>query len=283
MWPKLLTLLNSELILSMGRAAIVLVLGLILMRALSASLGRLFIKRMSPQQVMILRRASAYMVLGLTLVIVLKELGFDLSVLLGAAGIFTVALGFASQTTASNLISGLFLIGERSFELGQVIQVGQTTGEVLSIDMLSVKIRTFDNLYVRLPNETLLKSEIINLSKHPIRRIDTILYVSYETDLEALRTLLLQIMEENPLALAEPNPTTYFLGFGESSMQVRFSVWTASENVFLMRSAIAEVTKKALDRAGIAYPYPRSIVELKSPPASAGPPGEESEEKPPSP
>ena len=83
-----------------------------------------------------------------------------------AAGLLTVALGFAAQTSASNLISGLFLLGERPFVVGDVIRLASgITGEVVGIDLLSVKIRTFDNLLVRVPNETLLKSELTNLTR----------------------------------------------------------------------------------------------------------------------
>ena len=112
----------------------------------------------------------------------LRELGFKLSVLLGAAGVLTVAVGFASQTSASNIISGLFLLGERPFSVGDVIRVGSTTGEVLSIDLLSAKLRTFENLFVRIPNETLIKSEVTNLSRLPVRRLDLKIGIAYKEE-----------------------------------------------------------------------------------------------------
>ena len=86
----------------------------------------------------LLKRAIFYGIMILMSMSALRELGFDLSVILGAAGILSVAIGFASQTSASNLISGLFLMMERPFSIGDVIRVEQTTGEVISIDLLSV-------------------------------------------------------------------------------------------------------------------------------------------------
>ncbi|MFN9975907.1 MAG: mechanosensitive ion channel family protein, partial [Phycisphaerae bacterium] len=112
----------------------------------------------------------------------LDSLGFDLKVLLGAAGILTVAVGFAAQTSASNLISGLFLMFERPFVVGNSIVIGDLRGEVVAIDMLSTKIRTFTNMMVRIPNETLVKSNIVNLSYFPIRRVDLEVGVAYSSD-----------------------------------------------------------------------------------------------------
>ena len=78
----------------------------------------------------------------------------------GTAGIAGIAIGFASQTSVSNIISGIFLISERPFSVGDQIQVGTTKGIILSIDLLSVKLRTFENQLIRIPNESLIKSGV---------------------------------------------------------------------------------------------------------------------------
>ena len=168
----MLEMIGGEFALQILRAVVVAVLGLVVARLASAGLGRLAGRRASPHQMMLLRRGSFYLILALFLVSALHQLGFNLGVLLGAAGILTVAIGFASQTSASNLISGLFLLAEKPFAIGDTIRVGTTTGEVLSVDLLSVKLRTFDNLYVRIPNESLIKAEMTNLTKFPIRRLE---------------------------------------------------------------------------------------------------------------
>jgi small-conductance mechanosensitive channel len=95
-----------------------------------------------------------------------------LGILLGTAGILTVALAFASQTSMSNVISGLFLIADNPFQVGDILQVGTTVGVVLEIGLLSVNLRKFDNTFVRPPNELLIKQEFWNLTKYPIRRLD---------------------------------------------------------------------------------------------------------------
>ena len=206
---------------------------------------------------MIVSRAVYYLLLGLFLVSALHELGFSLSILMGAAGILSVAVGFASQTSASNLISGLFLIVERPFSVGDVITLGNTTGEVLSIDLLSVKLRTFDNLYVRIPNETVIKSEVTTLTKFPIRRIDLQLGVAYKEDISKVRDLLFEIAENNPLSLEEPKPLFIFLGFGDSSINLQFSVWAKRENFLDLKNSIQTEIKTAFEQAGVEIPFPQ--------------------------
>ncbi len=162
------------------RAAFVFVVGIGLAIFLPRRVRHL---NLHPQQRLILRSFIRYGLIVVTVIWTLSLLGIDLSVLFGAAGILTVALGFASQASASNLISGLFLMFESHFVVGDIITVGDITGEVTSIDPLSVKVRTFQNLSVRIPNETMLKANVTNLSGYPIRRYDLKLMVGHSEDI----------------------------------------------------------------------------------------------------
>ncbi len=248
--------LSNETSMRVIRALILVAIGFVLAKVLSDIPKRLLRKRLDRHQIMIAKRAIFYTVLALFLASALRQLGFQLGVLLGAAGILTVAIGFASQTSASNLISGLFLIGEKPFGVGDIIRVGDTTGEVLSIDPLSVKLRTFDNLYVRIPNETLIKSEVTTLTKFPIRRFDFMLGVAYKEDIGRVREILEEVAEKNNLCLVEPKPLFIFQGLGESSLDIQFSVWAKRENFLALRNSIQEEVKLALDAAGIEIPFP---------------------------
>ena len=239
------------------RAVLLLVGSALAARLLGRSIQHLIARHAGPQQAMLARRLTAYGVFALGIVMALRQLGFELTALLGAAGIFTVAVGFAAQTSASNVISGLFLMSERSFGVGDVIRVGTTTGEVISIDMLSVKLRTFDNLLVRLPNEMLVKSEITTLSHFPIRRVDVLLDCAYEQDLENMRAALMRVADRNPLCLEEPKPLFIVTGFGDNGVDVQFSAWAARENFLDMRTSLLCEIKRVFDEEGLEFPYPQ--------------------------
>ncbi len=249
------------------RALVLLVVGVVLARLAGLGVGRLAVRRFGPSQGILARRVVWYGLLFLVLATVLRELGFDLGVLLGAAGILTVAIGFASQTSASNLISGLFLLAERPFTVADIVTVGTTTGEVIAIDLLSVKLRTFDNLLVRIPNETLLKSEIRNLSAFPIRRVDIPVGVAYDSDLERVRDVLFETADNHPLCLDEPRPLFQVLAFGQSSVDLQFSVWAARENFLTVKTAMYIEIRRTFAEKGITIPLPQRVVHSAPGPA----------------
>lgn len=248
-------LVEQRHVLTGMRAVLLLLTGLLVSHLLARFTVKLA-KSMTTHHQVLLKRLVYWLVLSLFLASVLKQLGFSLSVLLGAAGVLTVAIGFASQTSASNLISGLFLIGEKPFQLGDIIKVGETTGEVLSIDLLSVKLRTFDNLFVRIPNESLIKTQMTNMTRFPIRRFDLQVGVAYKENIKHVRELLLSVADNNPLSLDEPAPLFVFNGFGDSSLNIQFSVWTKRENFRDLRNSLQEEVKNAFDAAGIELPFP---------------------------
>lgn len=245
---------------AVARAAAYLIAGGLLSRVVRFGVQRA-LAHLEPGQRVLLARIASYAVLVLFVISALRQFGFDFTVLLGAAGIVTVAVGFASQTSASNLISGLFLILERAVQPGDVVTVGGRTGEVISVDLLSTKLRTFDNLLVRIPNETMVKSEIVSLNRFPIRRVDITVGVAYDSDLGLVQKTLLDVAHRNPLGLDEPAPLLIANGFGASSVDYMLAVWAKSENFLTLRNALTREIKEAFDAAGIEIPFPQTTLQ----------------------
>ncbi len=262
-------------VLDILRALLVLVVGLMLARLAARTIERVLLRHQDRQVAMLARKGVFWSLTALVLVTALHQLGFNLGVLIGAAGILTVAIGFASQTSASNLISGLFLLGEKPFAVGDSITVGDVTGEVLSIDALSVKLRTFDNIFVRIPNESILKDRVRTISRFPIRRFDLKLTVAFEEDLVALEKVLRSASDGNQVALQEPRPLFMLLGYEEWGIGVQFSVWGPRSEFFALRTSLTREVQQALKEAGIRIPYRRLEVSGHSEALSASPPPQE--------
>ena len=256
LWMTLMTLLTAERLGIGARALAIGVGGLLLARLLPRILERTALKPVGPDVATMLKRFVRYAVLGLFSAMVLTELGFDLSVLLGAAGVLTVALGFASQTSASNVISGLFLIFERPFATGDWIRIGATSGEVIGIDLLSVKLRTVENLFVRVPNEAVMKAEITNVTRFPIRRLDLSISIAYREDVARVRQLLLAMVDEHPLVLDEPRPVCRFVSYGASGVDLLLATWTTREQFIGLKDELGGLVKQCLDAAGVEIPFP---------------------------
>lgn len=238
------------------RAGLVVATGVPLILILSRWTRRLVSHRYTPQEGMVAGKVVLYLGFLIILVTVLMEMGFSLAPLLGAAGIMGIALGFAAQTSVSNVISGFFLMAEKPFVVNDLVQVGQTTGRILSIDMLSVKLRTFDNRFVRIPNENLVKTEFINLTRFPIRRADITVGVAYKEDVTRVREILFQVAREHPRVLMEPEPQFYFQDYGASSLDFLFGIWTRSDHFFEVRNEVREEIKRRFDEEGIEIPFP---------------------------
>ncbi|MDY6468683.1 mechanosensitive ion channel family protein [Acinetobacter faecalis] len=258
----LFTNINTDRLTEILVAVILCLIGFLIARFISNTFIRTIGSRFNAHQRLIWRRGIFYFIFLLFFMTSLKEAGFKLSVFLGAAGILTVALGFASQTSASNLISGIFLIGEGSFEIGDTIQItlirGHTIeGEVISIDLLSVKLLTQDNIYVRLPNEQLIRAPVQNLSKFPIRRIPITLAINFHEDIIKVREVLLDVANKYPLVLTDPKPAVTVTAFRESSIELLFAVWCQQQNFLKVRDEMQERIRNGFLENQIEIPVPK--------------------------
>ncbi len=253
---EFIELLKGSHLYALIQASVLFIVGFILARVISSAVVNTIKHKMTAHGQLFLKRTIFYGILALVTISALDNIGLDLSILLGAAGVFTVALGFASQTSASNLISGVFLMIERPFSITDVIRVNDITGEVISIDLLSVKLRTFDNLFVRIPNESMIKSAVTTLTKYPIRRADLKIAIAYKEDIEKVRDILMEIAAKNLICLEEPAPIFILTGFGSSSVDIQFSVWSRRENFLALKNAMYMDIKKTFDKLGIEIPFP---------------------------
>ena len=254
--------INADRLTELLVALMLSLIGFLIARFVSNTFIRTIGSRFNAHQQLVWRRGIFYFIFLIFVMASLKEAGFKLSVFLGAAGILTVALGFASQTSASNLISGMFLIGEGSFEIGDTIQItlirGHTIeGEVISIDLLSVKLLTQDNVYVRLPNEQLIRAPVHNLSKFPIRRIPITLAINFHEDIIKVREVLLDVAQKYPLVLADPKPAVTVTAFRESSIELLFAVWCQQENFLKVRDEMQERIRNGFLENQIEIPVPK--------------------------
>ncbi len=238
------------------RALVLICIAWPLIHAGARLLERTLKKHVSAQAAMLGYQFVNYGGALLLLLTVLREFGFDISTLIGAAGIAGVAIGFAAQTSLSNLISGFFLIWEKPFAVEDVIKTQNTVGVVVAIDLLSTKIRTFDNTLVRIPNETLIKTEVTTITKYDIRRFDINLGVAYKEDVGKVIRVLKEVANANPFCLDEPEPLVLFLGFGDSSLNFLFGVWFAKADFLALRNSIQKEVHDRFREEDIEIAFP---------------------------
>jgi len=169
------------------RVGLTIVVGILLVGLIVAIIRRVISKRLDTRNGAVIVKVVQYAGIALIVINAFEAAQVDLSALLGAAGIAGIAIGFAAQTSVSNFISGFFLVSDKTFAVGDILTVDGITGEVYAIETLSVKLKTFDNRLVRIPNETLIKSNVINVTRFPVRRLNIQVTVPHGTDIARAR------------------------------------------------------------------------------------------------
>src|SRR6056297_2767678 len=235
---------------------LLVVLGFLLVRIVDFFVRRTITRNASEQAKAIFHKIITYGGWALIALLVLSELGLRLSAILGAAGVVGIAVGIASQKSLGNIISGFFLMSDKTFEVGDVISVGTVTGVVHSLDLLSVKLRTFNNTLIRIPNDSIISTEITNITRFPIRRLDFQLHVAYKESLSRVKEVLYEVARSNPLCLDEPEPFFLYNEFGSSGIDILFAVWFEKSDYVRVKNSVFEDIKYRFDQEGIEIPFP---------------------------
>jgi small-conductance mechanosensitive channel len=243
--------LSPEKMISLVRIAVLLVIGLPFVFFLSKFVKRVIAKRLSLQPSVIAGKIVYYAGVFIIFFSTLNELGFNLNTLLGAAGIVGIAVGFASQTSVSNIISGVFLMLERPFVINDTITIDDITGKVIAIDLLSAKLKTDDNRYIRIPNEHIIKTKLTNVTRYDIRRVDIRMSLPVRENIGRMRLLLVEAAGECEHCLSEPAPQVIMSGFGNTTVDIIFAVWTRQEEWQNLKNNLIEKIARRFSEEGI--------------------------------
>ena len=252
-------------------ALLFVIIATLLARLLARGVERFVGRHRSPHTAVLFNKLVFYSLFVTIILGTLSSLGVQLTGLLAAAGILTVALAFAAQTSVSNVISGLFLYFDRPFSIGDTVKIDQTVGTVTTIDLLSSRVRTFDNLMVRIPNETLLKSTITNYSLFTIRRIEIPVSVAYGTDLKLCSEVLMKSMATHPMIFDEPAPVVLVDALGDDGVELTVRAWIDRLEFVKAKSSLTQSLYEALGDAEIEIPWPQRVVHIRNEELSAPP------------
>lgn len=199
-------------------------------------------------------------------------LGVDFSNLAIIAGALSVGIGFGLQSIFNNFVSGLILLVERPIKIGDYIQVGDQEGTVKKISVRSTEIETIHRQSVIVPNATLITDPVVNwMHLDKSCRLDIPIGVDYGTDMELLRSTLLDVAEKQRAVLKSPPPIVHFAGFGDSSLDFELRVFLRDvrERVKSM-SELRFAILAALRDAGISIPFPQRDLHIKGDEAGTG-------------
>lgn len=201
----------------------------------------------------------AYVVL---FIIMVAALGFSTEGIIAGLSSVMLAVALGLQNTLASLANGILLIFTKPFKAGDFVDIGGTSGTVKEVKLFSVKIVTTDNLTVIIPNNTVFGSVIINYSKMPLRRLDMVIPVGYDTDVEALKTLMQQLICEDERILSDPAPFFRLTEYGSSSLNFTLRVWTSVSDFWSVKFDLLEKIVAVFRENNVEIPYNQLGVRL---------------------
>ncbi len=206
-----------------------------------------------------------YVIYVIATVIVLDNLGINITILLGGAAALLVGIGLGLQQTFNDFISGIVLLFERTVSVGDVLQTGSTTGIVKKIGLRASTIETRGNISVLVPNSKLVNESVINWTHFDDKtRFDVDVGVSYNSDPELVKKILLDIANENPYIIKYPSPMVRLNNFGDSSLD--FTLYFFSRNFIVIEDIKSDIRFKILEKFkenNIEIPFPQMDVSVK--------------------
>ncbi len=254
--------LGVEYGLSLVSAIIILIAGYVLAgwvsRAIRNKLQR--IKRFDKTLIPVLSQIARYAILVFTFVLVLAEFGIQTASMIAVLGAAGLAIGLALQGTLQNVAAGLMLLFLRPFKIGDFIETGAGSGTVEEIGIFVTQMRTGQGLFLSVPNSKIWSDSITNSSRLPTRRIEMVVGISYDDDIDKACALILKLAKGKEGVLEEPAPEVKVVNIGDSSVDLRLRAWAKREDYWEARWGLIRDAKYALDKAGISIPYPHMQV-----------------------
>lgn len=202
-------------------------------------------------------KAYKYILMIFGFIIALDQLGVNVGAAIAGLGIAGIALGFAAKDTVANIISGITVFMDKPFTIGDYIEVENSYGMVVEITLRSTRIRTLQNEYVVIPNQSIVNEKLINHSKHGGVRVEVPVAIAYKENIDKTREALLKTTKGDKRIISKPKPVVVVEKLGTSSVNVALKFWI--NNVGMEKPITFEYlekVKKALDKAGIEIPFP---------------------------
>lgn len=198
--------------------------------------------------------------------VVLQAAGINISSLAIIASALGVGAGLGLQNIVKDISSGLVLVFERPVQVGEFVQIGEQTGTVERIGARSAEIRTLDQISIIVPNSQFLEQEVVNWShRNPISRIRIPVGVSYNSNPEDVRNILLKTGNAHEDVLVTPPPQVLFMRLGDSAFEFELLVWVAQPSrQFIIKSDLLFMLTKAFRQENIEIPYPQRDIHIIS-------------------
>ena len=203
-----------------------------------------------------------YGILVLVLIAVLAQFGIQTTSIIALLATAGLALGLALQGTLQNIAAGIMLLFLRPFRVGDYIDAEGLSGTIEEIGLFTTHMRTYQGIYLEVPNGQLWNSAILNYSRVEARRLDIVVGISYDDDIDKALATLLDLMTSDSRANAEPEPRVMVKELADSSVNINLRCWADPGDYWNLLFDLNKAVKQRLDAEGISIPFPQRDVHL---------------------
>lgn len=259
-----LLLYGGEVVFKVAVFIAVLIAGI----SISVVIKRAFLKflstRVSNAIASNLSRALYYVMVFIVVAVALGTVGIDLTGFIIAGGFAGIVVGVALQPVLSNLFAGLYLMIEKTINVGEVVEISGNAGEVTEVSPIFTRIRTFDGFIVSVANTQIISGVTKNFSRAVARRVEFRIGIAYREDAEKAYRIIKGVVDEHPYVLVNPPPDIFVSNLGQGSMDITVRVWTPPQVAYDTTKDLLWRMKKALSESGVEIPYTQVDVWFRS-------------------
>ncbi|MEI3552813.1 MAG: mechanosensitive ion channel family protein [Acutalibacteraceae bacterium] len=196
-------------------------------------------------------------------IIALTPFGFHISSLFAALGAAGITLGLGLKESVANIASGIQIVITKPFQVGHYIQLNNVEGTVTRVEIMYSTLMTLDRKEVVMPNSIVTNSILTNYTALGVRRVDFNYTVSYGTDLNLVRTILLEVAKEHEQVLSSPEPVVVVLRQAANGIEISFRVFCVPENYWNVLFSLEERIKQVFELNNIKLPYTQVDIHFK--------------------
>jgi small conductance mechanosensitive channel len=209
-----------------------------------------------------LRNIAFAVLMTFVIIAAISSLGIQTASLVAVLGAAGLAIGLALQGSLANFAAGVLMIIFRPYKLGDLVAVAGTEGFVEEVDVFTTTLRQPDKTKIIIPNGQIMSDKIINYMDSDMRRMDLVVGIGYDDDIDKARGVLLDAVNGSEFVLDEPPAKVTVASLGDSSVNLAVRPWVKSGNYAPASHEVTELMKKALDDAGISIPFPQRDVHM---------------------
>lgn len=247
-------------------AIVILVIGLIAANAARSLTKRLCAKAQKIDDTLSSFFSSIvyYIVLAFVITAVLARFGIQTASLITVFAAGGLAIGLALQGTLSNIAAGVMLLLFRPFKAGDFVEVAGIAGTVKTISLFVTELATADNVQILAPNGQVWGAAVKNYSFHATRRIDCVIGIAYEDNIDTAFESAQAVVENSPLVLKDPEPMIVVSELGDSAVNLTVRVWCNAGDYWALRFALNKSLKERFDADQISIPYPQRTIHINN-------------------